>query len=106
MKLNKFFFVVAIAAAFASCSKMDEIVPEGGTMLASQVQATNAAIPTRASAAFNGMFTIEPTAIQYVMAEQKGRSDNAVYDITDRPVSKDRLSRGIYIQIGRKVLVR
>ena len=57
MKLNKFIFVVAIAAAFASCSKIDEIVPEGGTMLASQVQATNAAIPSRASAAFNGMFT-------------------------------------------------
>ena len=57
MKLNKFFYVVAIAAAFASCSKIDEIVPEGGTMLASQLQATNAAIPARASAAFNGMFT-------------------------------------------------
>ena len=57
MKLYKFFFVVAVAAAFASCNKIDEIIPEGGTMLASQVQATNAAIPSRASASFNGMFT-------------------------------------------------
>lgn len=57
MKLNKIFFAVAIAVAFASCSKIDEIVPEGGTMLASQVQSTNAAIPSRASASFNGMFT-------------------------------------------------
>ena len=57
MKLNKIFFALAIGVALVSCSKIDEIVPEGGTMLASQVQATNAAIPTRASASFNGMFT-------------------------------------------------
>ncbi|MBO4634147.1 MAG: RagB/SusD family nutrient uptake outer membrane protein [Bacteroidales bacterium] len=57
MKLNKIFFALAVVAAFASCTKIDEIVPEGGSMLASQVQSTNAAIPTRASASFNGMFT-------------------------------------------------
>ena len=57
MKLNKLYFIVAIGAALASCSKINDIVPEGGTMLASQLQATNAAIPERASAAFNGMFT-------------------------------------------------
>ena len=57
MKLYKVLLAVAVSVAFASCSKIDEIVPEGGTMLASQVQATNAAIPSRAAAAFNGMFT-------------------------------------------------
>ena len=57
MKLNKLFFVLAVGLAFASCAKIDEIVPEGGTMLASQVQETNLIAPSRASASFNGMFT-------------------------------------------------
>ena len=57
MKLYKVLFAVAVSVAFAACSKMDEIAPQSGTMLASQVQATNAAIPARAAASFNGMFT-------------------------------------------------
>ena len=57
MKLNKIFYAVIIGLAFASCSKIDEIAPEGGTLLASQVQETNAIIPSRAAASFNGMFT-------------------------------------------------
>lgn len=57
MKHYKVLFAVAVSVAFAACAKMDEVLPEGGTMLASQVQATNAAIPSRASASFNGMFT-------------------------------------------------
>ena len=63
--------------------------------------------------AFNGMFTIEPTAIHDVMAEQKGRddsqSDNAVYDLTGRRLSNNQLqhlAKGIYIIKGKKVLVR
>ena len=57
MKLNRILFALAIAVAFASCSKIDEIAPQGGTLLASQVQETNEALPSRASASFNGMFT-------------------------------------------------
>ena len=57
MKLNKLFFVFALGLAFAACDKMDKILPEGGTMLASQVQETNLIAPSRATASFNGMFT-------------------------------------------------
>lgn len=57
MKLNKLFFAFAIGLAFAACTKMDDIIPQGGTMLTSQVQETNAIAPSRASASFNGMFT-------------------------------------------------
>lgn len=58
MKLNRILLTIAaVAVAFASCSKINEIAPEGGSLLASQVQETNAIIPTRASASFNGMFT-------------------------------------------------
>ena len=57
MKLNKLFFAIGAVLAFAACSDIDEIVPESGTMLASQVQETNIILPTRAEASFNGMFT-------------------------------------------------
>jgi hypothetical protein len=57
MKLNKLFFVLAVGLAFAACNKMDEILPQSGTMLTKQVQETNIIAPSRASASFNGMFT-------------------------------------------------
>lgn len=58
MKLNKL-FLIAIAGAFlaASCSDIDDLKPLSGTMLASQVQETNALVPSRASASFTGMFS-------------------------------------------------
>lgn len=48
--------VLCIAAA--SCSRMDELKPEGGTMTAVQLQETIDKIPSRADASFNGMFTM------------------------------------------------
>ena len=57
MKLNKLFFAFVAGLAFIACTKMDEIVPQSGTMLSSQVQQTNIIAPSRASASFNGMFT-------------------------------------------------
>ena len=36
---------------------MDELVPQGGYALTSQVQEANQAVPSRANAAFNGMYT-------------------------------------------------
>ncbi len=41
----------------ASCSRMDNLEPHGGIVTAEQVQETNALIPSRADASFNGMFT-------------------------------------------------
>ena len=58
---------------------------------------------------FNGVFSIGPTAIHDVASNTKqgGKQLNDVfYDLTGRPVSKDRLSKGIYIQNGKKVQVR
>ena len=58
MKLYRLILVaIAGAAISASCSKMDNVVPQSGTMLASQVQETNVIAPSRAAAAFAGMFT-------------------------------------------------
>ena len=57
MKINHLFFGLFIGLALASCTKMDEIVPASGTMLAGQVQETYANYPERAKAPFAGLFT-------------------------------------------------
>lgn len=57
MKYSKIFYLTAVGLAFAACSDIDEIVPESGTMLASQVKETNLIAPTRAEASFTGLFT-------------------------------------------------
>ena len=56
MKLNKFAYLALASLAFAAC-EMEDIVPEGGTLLETQVQETNLAAPSRAEATFSGMFT-------------------------------------------------
>ncbi len=57
MKLNRLFPVIAGLLAIAACNDFEDIKPESGTLLSSQVQETNAAVPTRAKAAFEGMIT-------------------------------------------------
>ena len=56
MKLDKFAYLALASLAFAACD-MEDIVPQGGTLLATQVQETNLAAPSRAEATFSGMFT-------------------------------------------------
>ena len=57
MKLNKIVITVLAGLALVACSDIDNIVPESGTMLQSQVQETNVVAPSRAEASFAGMFT-------------------------------------------------
>lgn len=59
MKNNKYTSVLAIASmvALGACSDIDDIVPEGGTMLETQLKATISIIPGRAEATFSGMYT-------------------------------------------------
>ncbi len=57
MKYSKIFYLSMAGLAFAACTEMDDIAPESGTMLASQVQETNIIAPTRATASFTGLFT-------------------------------------------------
>ena len=56
MKLNKFAYLALASLAFAACD-MEDVVPQGGTLLATQVQETYLAAPTRVEAPFSGMFT-------------------------------------------------
>lgn len=49
--------MAAILLLAASCAEMDELEPQGGYTLTSQVLQTNQTIPSRVNASFNGMFT-------------------------------------------------
>lgn len=65
MKLNKYTAVALAAVVLAGCSKIDEIAPQGSTLLDSQVKETNTLIPSRVNASFNGMYTkiAEPNSV-------------------------------------------
>ncbi|MGM9763637.1 MAG: RagB/SusD family nutrient uptake outer membrane protein [Candidatus Cryptobacteroides sp.] len=57
MKTLKYISVLAIASALVLSCDMDEIVPEGGTVLESQLQETINTVPARGDASFSGMYT-------------------------------------------------
>lgn len=67
MKLNRYIPVLFAGLVLFSCTDMNTIVPESGTMLKQQVQETNAVIPTRATASFSGLFSIigQPNYFDY-----------------------------------------
>ena len=75
MKLNKYFTLALSALAFTACVDFDEAQPQGGTMLASQLQNTNIVAPTRAEASFNGLFTDLGKPYVFYGAES-GRADD------------------------------
>lgn len=58
MKLAKYISIVLCATALVACEKMmNELEPQGGTLLQSQVEVVNTANPARVEAAFSGLFT-------------------------------------------------
>ena len=56
MKMKRVYIYTLILLA-AGCSRMDELQPQGGIILSEQMQEVNTVIPSRADAAFNGMYT-------------------------------------------------
>lgn len=76
---NKYsFMVLAGVAALASCNDIDNQVPVGGTYLLDQVKETNAAIPSRAEATFNGLFAMMGRPCT-VYGTSTGRADDFGY---------------------------
>jgi len=57
MKRYKVLSVALLSLVFAACSEITDMVPQSGTMLATQVQETNLIAPSRAEASFAGMFS-------------------------------------------------
>ena len=76
MKLKKYTAIALAAVALAGCSKMDEITPQGSTLLDKQVKETNAAIPSRLNASFNGMYTLLAEPVSVYGGGVEGRPDD------------------------------
>ena len=57
--MKKYIYIIGavIVVLAASCKEMDELTPQGGYTLSSQVLETNQAVPSRVNATFNGMYT-------------------------------------------------
>ena len=56
--MKKYLYITAaILLLAASCNDMDELSPQGGYSITSQVLQTNQAVPSRVNATFNGMYT-------------------------------------------------
>ena len=53
----KRFHLIMLALAATACSWIEKLEPEGGLTLEDQLKETNALVPSRADASFNGMFT-------------------------------------------------
>lgn len=49
--------MISLVILAAACSRMDELQPQGNIMLEEQLLQTNAILPSRADASFNGMYT-------------------------------------------------
>lgn len=49
--------ILSTALIMASCAGFDQIEPQGGTLLASQIKQANEYVPSRGNAPFNGMYT-------------------------------------------------
>ena len=56
--MKRYITISAVLIIAASCSQMDELAPQGGSALASQVLETNQAVPSRVNATFNGMYML------------------------------------------------
>lgn len=57
MKTYTYILYAAAGLIAGACSWMDDLTPQGGYALTSQVQETNQAVPSRVNATFNGMYT-------------------------------------------------
>lgn len=58
MKLYKYSLLAVASLIAASCSDIDNQLPEGGGMTADQIQEATEAVPERAQASFTGMFAL------------------------------------------------
>lgn len=50
-------YILSTAILLASCTGFDQLEPQGGTLLASQIKEANEYVPSRGNAPFNGMYT-------------------------------------------------
>jgi hypothetical protein len=55
--MKQTYMTIAVISIISACSGFDEVEPQGGFLLASQVKEANEYAPSRGDASFNGMYT-------------------------------------------------
>ena len=74
--MKKIYMIVSAATLLASCAGFDELAPQGGTLLASQVKEANEYAPSRSNASFNGMYTKLGAPVSVFGGGVDGRPDD------------------------------
>jgi hypothetical protein len=70
------YYVLLIAILIASCAGFDELAPQGGTLLSSQIKEANEYAPSRGNAPFNGMYTKLGAPVSVMGGGTNGRPDD------------------------------
>ena len=74
--MKRIYTIVAAAALIASCADFDQLQPQGGTLLADQVETSNEYAPSRVDATFNGMYTKLGAPVSVFGGGSDGRPDD------------------------------
>ena len=74
--MKKIYTTIAAAALVTSCADFDQLQPQGGTLLAEQVETANEYVPSRGEAAFNGMYTKLGAPVSVFGGGTDGRPDD------------------------------
>ena len=75
-QMKRTYTIIAAATLLASCAGFDELAPQGGTLLASQVKEANEYAPSRGNASFNGMYTKLGAPVSVYGGGVNGRPDD------------------------------
>ena len=67
---------MSAAILLASCADFDNLEPQGGILLSSQVKTANEYVPSRGNAAFNGMYTKLGAPVSVLGGGDGGRPDD------------------------------
>ena len=72
----KTIYILSAVAILTACAGFDELEPQGGTLLTSQVQKANEYAPSRGNAPFNGMYTKIGAPVSVYGGGVDGRPDD------------------------------
>ena len=74
--MKAIYTITSAGLLLASCAGFDELAPQGGTLLASQVKTANEYAPSRGDAPFNGMYTNLGAPVSVYGGGVNGRPDD------------------------------
>ena len=74
--MKKIYTIMPAAILLAACANFDDLEPQGGTLLSSQVKTANEYVPSRGDAAFNGMYTKLGAPVSVFGGDEDGRPDD------------------------------